>query len=75
MGDDVGERVGNGLKDVLGKIEWGIVFYMWGKFWEKYMSISLGGVENFWPTQHSSLWYLKAKVPPWSFSSIYSLSL
>jgi len=26
VGDDVGERVGNGLKDVWGKIEWGIVF-------------------------------------------------
>jgi hypothetical protein len=27
------------------------------------MSISLGGVENFRATQHSSLWYLKIKVP------------
>jgi len=32
-------------------------------------------VENFWPTQHSSLWYLKDKEPPGQFCSIYSLSL
>jgi hypothetical protein len=63
--------VGNGLKDV-----WGIVGkIMWGKFWGKYMSISLGGGENFEATQHSSLWYQKVKVPRGSISSIYSLSL
>ena len=32
VGDDVGERVGNGLKDVWGKIEWEMFFKCGGNF-------------------------------------------
>ena len=50
---------------------------MWGKMWgkmdlycggklgEKWILIGEGMDENFWPTQHSSLWYLNVKVPPY----------
>jgi hypothetical protein len=38
--------------------------YCGGKLGEKWMSIGEGVDEKFWPTQHSSLWYLNVKVPP-----------